>query len=114
MSCFIIAPCCFAFSESSGLSKNDGDKKPEGMRRIVIGRLRRRVPESPAMDAAKTRHEDNFGIPLDALDETPPFGIESLTEQDTSAEAHISRAARLTTKHVAQIQVGPAGGEGGG
>ena len=74
----------FAFCESSGLSKNDGDKKPKGMRRMVIGRLRRRVPKSPAMDAAQTRHEDNFGIPLDALDETPPVGIPS---SDSDSEA---------------------------
>jgi hypothetical protein len=32
------------------------------------------VPESPATDAAKTRHEDNFGKPLDALDGMPPEG----------------------------------------
>ena len=60
------------------LMQNDGDKEPVGNRLLVIGRLRRRAPESPATDArADERREDNFGIPLDALDETPPTGIEA-------------------------------------
>jgi len=62
--------------------QNDRDKEPKGIRLLVIGRLRRRVPESPATDAAnRQRREDNFGKPLDALDETPPFGIEAVRNE---------------------------------
>ena len=102
---------CSHFCESYGLSKNDGDKKPKGMRRMVIGRLRRRVPKSPAMDAAQTRHEDNFGIPLDALDETPPVGIPS-SDSDSEAASqprqrpHLFRATVGTARSASQRKKG--------
>ena len=71
--------------------KNNGDKEPTGIRWGVTGRLRRRVSESPAMDAAKTRHEDNFGIPLDALDAPPPVGIEAYGARHERRGAHKPR-----------------------
>ena len=57
------------------LCKTIETTRRRAFRRTSQGRLRRRAPESPAMDAAQTRHEDNFGKPLDALYLSPPAGI---------------------------------------
>ncbi len=101
----------FVFCESSGLSKKHGDKKPKGMRRMVIGRLRRRVPKSPAMDAAQTRHEDNFGIPLDALDETPPVGIPS-SDSDSEAASQPRQRPHFPKATVGTARSAPCGSKG--
>ena len=47
------------------------------------------------MDAAQTRHEDNFGIPLDALDETPPVGIPSSASDSEAASQPRQRPCLL-------------------
>ena len=70
------------------------------MRRSSQGRLRRRVPESPAQDAAQTRLEDNFGIPLDALYLSPPVGSRSGGASNASEAAQRNRD-EVRTKIVA-------------
>ena len=59
----------------------------------------------------RQRREDNFGIPLDALDETPPVGNEAAKARHERRGGAYRVSGIL--KHGAQMQVGPAVGEGG-
>ena len=79
------------FGDASPL-QNDRDNPLEGIQGTSQGRLRRRAPESPAQDAAKTRLEDNYGKPLDALYLSPPVGTRSCGASNAGGTAHETRA----------------------
>ena len=79
------------FADASTL-QNDRDNPPEGIQANQSREAPMEAPESPAMDAAKTRHEDNFGIPLDALYLSPPVGTQAAGARERAGAAQPNRA----------------------
>jgi hypothetical protein len=55
------------------------------------------------MDGAKTRHEDNFGIPVDALYWTPPEGMDRAA---TKAALLISANSAANYRHGKRLEDG--------